>query len=63
MKQPVTLFYQDAIDCIQSLLSHPFFECHISFILCKVWSTAARVMRVYNKWLTRDHAWELQVNI
>jgi len=56
IKRPVTLFYQDAVDCIQSLLSHPFFKHHISFIPCKVWSTATQVVRVYNEWLTRDHA-------
>ena len=62
-KRPIALFYRNAIDCIQSLLSHPFFECHISFVPRKVWSTAARVVRIYNKWLTGDHAWELQVGI
>ncbi|KIM65973.1 hypothetical protein SCLCIDRAFT_38914, partial [Scleroderma citrinum Foug A] len=59
-KRPIALFYRNAIDCIQSLLSHPFFERHILFVPRKVWSTAARVIRVYNEWLTGDHAWELQ---
>jgi len=40
-KRPVTLFYQNPIDCIQSLLSHLFFEHHISFVLRKVWQMAA----------------------
>ena len=63
VKRPVTLFYWDAVECIQSLLSHPFFERHISFVPHKVWSTAARLVRVYSEWLTGDHAWELQVSI
>ncbi|KAI6018500.1 hypothetical protein BKA83DRAFT_4039516, partial [Pisolithus microcarpus] len=30
-KQSITLFYQDPIKCLQSLLSHPYFKCHTKF--------------------------------
>ncbi|KAF8547967.1 hypothetical protein OG21DRAFT_1489777 [Imleria badia] len=59
-KRAVTLYYRDPIDCLQALLSHLFFEDHISFIPWKVWSIAARLVWLYNEWLTGDHAWELQ---
>ncbi|KIK13390.1 hypothetical protein PISMIDRAFT_118996 [Pisolithus microcarpus 441] len=59
-KQVTMLFYCDPIKCLQSLLSHPLFEPHISFIPRKVWSMAAQISRVYDEWLTGDHAWELQ---
>ncbi|KAI6026101.1 hypothetical protein BKA83DRAFT_4050307 [Pisolithus microcarpus] len=55
-----TLFYHDPIKWLQSLLSHPLFEPHISFVPRKVWSMAAQISWVYDKWLTGDHAWELQ---
>ncbi|KAI6096000.1 hypothetical protein F5141DRAFT_1067925 [Pisolithus sp. B1] len=42
-KQVMTLFYCDPIECLQSLLSHPLFEPHISFIPRKVWSMAAQI--------------------
>lgn len=60
-KRVVNLYYRDPIDCIQALLSHPAFEQHISFVPRKVWSTAARLVRVYDEWLSGEHAWELQV--
>ncbi|KIK28762.1 hypothetical protein PISMIDRAFT_90649 [Pisolithus microcarpus 441] len=59
-KRVAMLFYCDPIKCLQSLLSHPLFKPHISFVPRKVWSTAAQISRVYDKWLTGDHAWELQ---
>ncbi|KAI6036728.1 hypothetical protein BKA83DRAFT_4120416 [Pisolithus microcarpus] len=44
-KQVTMLFYCDPIKCLQSLLSHPLFEPHISFIPRKVWSMAAQISR------------------
>ena len=60
-KQPPRLFYRDSIECLQSLLSHPLFEPHISFVPRKVWTSAAKICRVYDEWLSRDHAWSIQV--
>jgi hypothetical protein len=61
MKRAMSLYYRDPIECLQALLSHPLFEGHISFISRKVWSTAARSVRIYEDWLSGNHAWELQV--
>lgn len=61
-KRAVSLYYRDPVECLQALLSHPLFERHISFVPRKVWSTAARLVRVYDEWLSGDHAWELQVS-
>jgi hypothetical protein len=61
MKHTVNLYYRDPIECLQALLSHPLFEHHISFIPRKVWSTAAWPVRIYEDWLSGNHAWELQV--
>ncbi|KAI6101840.1 hypothetical protein F5141DRAFT_1065808 [Pisolithus sp. B1] len=41
-KHPVCLFYHQPLKCLQSLLSHPLLAPHISFILQKVWMSAAR---------------------
>ncbi|KAG6377868.1 hypothetical protein JVT61DRAFT_14650 [Boletus reticuloceps] len=62
-KRAVTLYHRDPIECLQTLLSHPLFQRHISFVPCKVWSTAARLVCVYDDWLSGDHAWELQSSI
>ena len=50
------------IECLQSLLSHPLFAPHISFVPQKVWTSAVRIVRVYEEWLSGDHAWNLQVS-
>ncbi|KIJ16552.1 hypothetical protein PAXINDRAFT_11002 [Paxillus involutus ATCC 200175] len=49
-KRKVVLYYRDAVDCLQALLSHPLFAAHISFILKK-------------EWLSGNHAWDLQGQI
>ena len=61
-KRKVAIYYCDPIECLQSLLSHPLFVPHISFVPRKVWMSAARVVRVYEDWLLGDHAWNLQVS-
>ncbi|KAI6001476.1 hypothetical protein EDD15DRAFT_2478596 [Pisolithus albus] len=59
-KHPVHLFYRQLLECLQSLLSHPLLTPHISFIPWKVWTSAARVCRIYDEWLSGDRAWEIQ---
>ena len=61
-KQPPRLFHRDLIMCLQALLSHPLFEPHISFVPRRIWTTAAKVCRVYDEWLSGDHAWSIQVS-
>ncbi|KAI5987639.1 hypothetical protein EDD15DRAFT_2371999 [Pisolithus albus] len=59
-KHPVRLFYRQPLECLQSLLSHPLLAPHISFVPRKVWTSAARVCRIYDEWLSGDRAWEIQ---
>ncbi|KAI5984691.1 hypothetical protein EDC04DRAFT_2590801 [Pisolithus marmoratus] len=56
------LFYQDPIECVQSLLSHPLFRSHVEFVPRKVWSTTAQHSCVYDEWLMGKHAWDLQAS-
>jgi hypothetical protein len=60
-KRPVRLFYRDSIECLQALLSHPLFESHISFVPQRVWTSAAKICRIYDQWLSGDRAWSIQV--
>ncbi|KAF8836973.1 hypothetical protein BDN67DRAFT_881692, partial [Paxillus ammoniavirescens] len=59
-KKPVHLFYRNAIECLQALLSHPLFESHISFVPRKVWMSAVKICWVYDEWLSGDRAWGIQ---
>lgn len=62
VKKPIRLFYRNAVDCLQTLLSHPHFEPHISFVPRKVWTSAAKICRIYDEWLSGDRAWRIQVS-
>ncbi|KIM69832.1 hypothetical protein SCLCIDRAFT_102953, partial [Scleroderma citrinum Foug A] len=62
-KCQVILYYRNPVECIQSLLSHPLFVPHISFIPQKVWTSFAQVVCVYQEWLLGNHAWDLQDQI
>ena len=57
------LFYCNPIECLQSLLSHPLFTNHISFIPRKVWTCAVKLCQVYDEWLSGDCAWSIQVSL
>ena len=62
MKNLVRLFYRDPLDCLQALLSNPLLASHISFVPQKVWTSAAKICRIYNEWLSGDRAWKIQVS-
>ncbi|KAF8546867.1 hypothetical protein OG21DRAFT_1527549 [Imleria badia] len=59
-KRKVMIIYHDPVECLQALLSHPLFASHISFVPQKVWSSSARMVRIYDEWMSGDHAWSLQ---
>lgn len=61
-KQSAKLFYRQPLECLQSLLSHPLLAPHIDFVPRKVWTSAARICRIYDEWLTGDRAWNIQVS-
>ena len=61
-KRKAIVYFRDPVECLQSLLSHPLFTSQISFVSQKVWSSSAQVVRIYEDWLSGDHAWGLQVS-
>ena len=61
-KQPARLFYCDPIECLQALLSHPLLKSHISFVPRRVWTSATKLCRIYNEWLSGDRTWNMQVS-
>ncbi|KAF8553694.1 hypothetical protein OG21DRAFT_1485200 [Imleria badia] len=62
-KQPVHLYYRDALECIESLFNHPFFADKIDFTPFRLFTTAERVVRVYTEWMSSNSAWEMQSQI
>ncbi|KAG6908908.1 hypothetical protein DXG01_002789 [Tephrocybe rancida] len=59
-KYPVTLFYKDPIECLQSLLHSPLVNDSLSFGPFRLFKTAEKLARVYTEWLSGDVAWEMQ---
>ncbi|KAG1851431.1 hypothetical protein DFJ58DRAFT_728872 [Suillus subalutaceus] len=59
-KLPVILYWRDPIKCISNLFNHPLFHNHMDFASHKVYTTAQKLSQVYTKWMTADHAWEMQ---
>ena len=59
-KELAYVFYHNPIECLQSLLSHPLFEPHISFVPRKVWTSTTKICCIYDEWLSGDHAWTMQ---
>ncbi|KAF8421734.1 hypothetical protein L210DRAFT_3336250, partial [Boletus edulis BED1] len=62
-KQPVHLYYRDALECIESLFNHPFFVDKMDFTPFRLFTTAERVVRVYTEWMSSNSAWEMQSQI
>ncbi|KAI6025376.1 hypothetical protein PISMIDRAFT_16871 [Pisolithus microcarpus 441] len=60
-KRKPIIYYRDLLECLQSLLSHPLFTSHISFIPRRVWSLSVRIVRIYEEWMSGNHAWSLQI--
>lgn len=61
-KSPVILYWRDPLECIASLLNHPFFHDRMDFTPRRVYATAQRLCRVYSEWMTGDDAWNMQVH-
>ncbi|KAG1842143.1 hypothetical protein F4604DRAFT_1597641 [Suillus subluteus] len=59
-KSPVILYWHDPLECIASILNHPFFHDWIDFTPRRVYTTAQRLCRVYSEWMTADDAWNMQ---
>ncbi|KAG1906233.1 uncharacterized protein F5891DRAFT_1182460 [Suillus fuscotomentosus] len=59
-KLPVVLYWRDPLECIASILNHPFFHDRIDFTSRRVYTTAQRLCRVYSEWMTGDDTWNMQ---
>ncbi|KAG2087543.1 uncharacterized protein F5147DRAFT_781308 [Suillus discolor] len=62
-KNPIQLFWRDPVECLEALFSNPLFHDKLDFVPRRVYTTAARLTRVYSEWLTGDSAWEFQSQV
>ncbi|KIK31649.1 hypothetical protein CY34DRAFT_19706 [Suillus luteus UH-Slu-Lm8-n1] len=62
-KNPIRLFWRDPVECLEALFSNPLFHDKLDFVPRRVYTTAARLTRVYSEWLTGNFAWEFQSQV
>ncbi|KAG1880194.1 hypothetical protein F4604DRAFT_1922876 [Suillus subluteus] len=60
-KSPAILYWRDPLECIASIFNHPLFHNRLDYMSRKVYSTVQRLSQIYTKWVTGDHAWEMQL--
>lgn len=62
-RTPVTLYYRDPVDAVQSLLDRPSLAEHLDFTPRRAWRNKDRKNRVYDEIMTGNWAWEVQVRV
>ena len=60
-KEPLKLYYRDALECFKHLFSNPLFSGHMDLIPRREYTGEEKRERLYNEMMTGDRAWGLQV--
>ena len=60
-REPMFLFYRDALDCVEYLFGNPLFSDSMDFCPVRLYKDAEQTIRVYTEWVTGNSAWEMQV--
>ncbi|KAI6113794.1 hypothetical protein EV401DRAFT_1866549, partial [Pisolithus croceorrhizus] len=61
MKSPVTLYYCDSLDCVESLFNHPLFMQMMDYSPFCLFTTTKCIVRVFTEWMSSDSPWDLQL--
>ncbi|KAF8425395.1 hypothetical protein L210DRAFT_3421273 [Boletus edulis BED1] len=59
-KHPVLLYWHDALECIAWIFNHPSFRDQLDLIPERLYTSDAKLCRVYTEWMTGDEAWHMQ---
>ncbi|KAF7975623.1 hypothetical protein HWV62_9217, partial [Athelia sp. TMB] len=59
-KRPLSLFYRDSIECLRSLLRNPLFADSMHYTPFREFRSAAKLVRVYEEWMSGNNAWRIQ---
>ena len=60
-KDPLVLYYRDALECFEFLFGNPLFRDYMEYVPRREFTTGAESERLYNEIMTADMAWNLQV--
>ena len=62
-KDPLVLFYRDALECFEFLFGNPLFRDYMEYVPRREFTAGEEPERLYNKIMTADMAWNLQVKV
>lgn len=62
-REPMYLFFRDALDCVEYLFGNPLFAGHMDFSPTRLYRDAEQTIRIYSEWMTGDTAWNMQVRL
>ena len=60
-KEPMLLFYRDALECVEYLFGNPIFAGKIDFCPVRLYRNSEQTIRMYTEWMTGNAAWQMQV--
>jgi hypothetical protein len=55
-KNPVKLYYRDAIECLESLFGNPLFVDALQFTPFRLFMATEKLVRAYSEWMSGDIA-------
>ncbi|KZP33945.1 hypothetical protein FIBSPDRAFT_698382, partial [Athelia psychrophila] len=62
-KPPVKLFYRDRIECLCALFGNPLFSDAMHYTPFREFQTAAKLVCVYEEWMSANRSWHIQSKI
>ena len=60
-KEPMILFYRDALECFKFTFANPLFLNHMDYVPRHEYADKENKEQLYNEMMTGDRAWWLQV--
>ena len=61
-RDPLTLYYRDALECFKFLFGNPLFLDHMEYAPRREFTAGEKPERLYNEMMTGDRPWDLQVS-
>ena len=57
IKQPIHLYFHDALDCMEALSNNPLFGEEVDLLPFQLFTTTEQIMQVYTEGMSSDGVW------
>ncbi|KAE9393695.1 hypothetical protein BT96DRAFT_828829, partial [Gymnopus androsaceus JB14] len=61
-KNPLILYFRDPVECLQDILKSPLIQDSLNFSPLEIFTSSAKLVRVYESWLSGTRANQMQVS-